>query len=362
MSGRLSGVDAISPAIERTKKQLFAPFRFKHWARLAVVCILSGEVTGGGGGFGGGSNFKLPSHQSHPGSDLLSLIVPSFKLPLDFLAWMLVGVIALVLLVLVMIYISSVFRFILFDAVLANRCDLGEGWRRWQRQGSSYFLWQIGFGLVSLAAFGAVVGVPVFLAWRAKLFSNPDRHFGLLILGGLAVFALFVAVILVSAVGSLFAKDFVVPVMALEDQGVLEGWRRVLPMLGQEKGACAIYVLMKAGLAIGSALIFGIIDFIVILVLLIPLGLAGIAIFLIAKGEGMAWNPLTIGATAVAGAGVLFLLISVIGFISAPAMVFFQAYSMYFFGARYSPLGTALSPSEFPQPPLSSTTAPAPII
>lgn len=52
MSKPLSAVDCVSPAIAQTKKQLFTPFQFKRWWRLAVVCILTGEFAGGGGGGG----------------------------------------------------------------------------------------------------------------------------------------------------------------------------------------------------------------------------------------------------------------------------------------------------------------------
>lgn len=207
-----------------------------------------------------------------------------------------------------------------------------------------------------------MIGGPIFAAWREGVFRNPDKHFAFLILGGLAVFCLFLGVLILSAIGSLFAKDFVVPIMALEDQGVLDGWRRVFPMLGQEKGAYTVYVLMKIVLAIGGALLFGLIDFLVVFAMLIPLGIAGVAIFIMAKGAGMTWNPLTIGAVAVAGTVAVLLIISVIGFISTPAMVFFQAYSMHFFGSRYTRLGEALSVP--PAPPLLSplTTDPAPIV
>jgi hypothetical protein len=361
MPGRLSGLDAISPAIQRTKKQLFVPFRLKHWMRLAVVCLLTGEITGGGGGgLGSGSNFNFPTHPGRGGMEFLPSDLP-FHLSPDILVWALLGMAVLVLLALVMIYISSVYRFILFHAVLYDRCDLGEGWRRWQRQGSSYFLWQIGFGLASLAAIVIVIGAPIFAAWRAGLFSNPDRHFAVLLLGGLGLFGLFAMMIVLIAVASLFAKDFVVPVMAMENQGVLEGWRRVLPMLGQEKGAYAFYVMMKILLAIGSAIVFGLIDFLVILALLIPLGVAGIVLFFVAKGAGMSWNPFTIGAVAVGGAAVLFVLILAIALVSTPAMVFFQAYSMHFFGSRYEPLSNALAPPAPPSGAPPPTPAPAPI-
>ena len=344
MPKRLSGIDAISPAFERTKNQLFAPFRFGHWIRLAIVCILTGEVTGGGGGLGGRSGLNLPTHRTHPGNGFP--LDSAFHPHQEVLLWMALAIVALVLLMLVFVYVSSVFRFVLFDAVLYNRCKLREGWWLWQRQGSSYFLWQIGFGLASLLAMAVVVGVPVLAAWRAGMFQNPDKHLAALILGGIGVFLLFLVVLALSALGTLFAKDFVVPVMAIENLGVLDGWRRALPMLGWEKGAYAFYVVMKIILAIGCALLFGIIDFIVVFAMLIPIGLAGVAAYFFAKGAGMTWNPLTIGAVIVAGAVVVILFLVVIGFISTPAMVFFQAYSMHFFGSRYPPLGVVLTPPE----------------
>jgi hypothetical protein len=363
MGSRLSGIDAMSPAFARTKTQLFAPFRFKHWLRLAVVCVLTGEITGGGGGSGyQGMNFRLPpSGGGRRGADLLALPGWLVKIPSEVFFWGAFAVIAVVLLLLLILYVSSVYRFILFDSVLYNRCGLREGWRNWQQAGSSYFLWQIGYGLASLAAMAAVVGVPVLLAWRAGWFSDPDKHIAALVLGGFAVFMLFAVVLILSAVGSLFTKDFVIPVMALEGRGTIDGWRRFLPLLGREKGGYAFYVLMKIVLAIGSALLFGIIEFMVIFVAVIGIGLAGVAIFLLAKGAGATWNPLTISLTVVAGAAVLLLLLAVTAIISTPAMVFFQAYSIHFFGSRYPALGTIVSPPEVPPPAMPTLPLLAPL-
>ncbi len=359
MAGRLSAADAISPAFSRMTAQLFGPIRFRHWMRMAVVCLLTGETTGGGGGWGG-ANFNFPPpHDSR--RDFVSLAELPFKQFPEFLAWAALGVLALILFVAVMIYISSVFRFILFDAVLNNRCDLGEGWRRWQRQGTSYFLWQIGFGLASVAGIAVVVGGPVFAAWRAGLFRNPGQHIVILIAGGAVLLALFVGVVILVALVSLFAKDFVVPVMALESRGAMDGWRRVLPVMGREKGAFAVYVLMKILLAIGSALLFGIIDFLVILMFIIPVGILGVAIFFLAKGAGLGWNPVTVGFVIVAGGAVLFLLLYLISIVSLPAMVFFQAYSLYFYGARYDLLGLALSPPPPPPAAVPPAMAPEPV-
>jgi len=59
MPDTLSAVDAVSPALDHTRRLLFAPFRFAKWARLAVVTFLSGEMVGGGGG--GGTGFQFPA-------------------------------------------------------------------------------------------------------------------------------------------------------------------------------------------------------------------------------------------------------------------------------------------------------------
>lgn len=360
MSGKLSAVDAISPAFSRMTAQLFGPIRFRHWMRMAVVCLLTGETTGGGGGWGGANNFNFPPpSDSRPG--FVSLADLPFKQFPEFLAWAAVGVMALILFVVVMIYISSVYRFILFDAVLNNRCELGKGWRRWQRQGTSYFLWQIGFGLASVAGIAVVVGGPVFAAWRAGLLRHPDQHLVVLIAGGIVLLALFVGVVILVALVSMFAKDFVVPVMALESRGAMDGWRRVLPVMGREKGAFAFYILMKILLAIGSALLFGILDFFVILMFIIPVGILGVALYFVARGAGLVWNPLTVGLVIVAGGAVLFLLLYLISIVSLPAMVFFEAYSLYFYGSRYDLLGLALSPPPPPAASVPPAMAPVPI-
>lgn len=356
MPALLSGVDAIAPAIEQTKRQLFKPFRFGRWARLAVVSFLTGELTGSGG-WSGATNLNFPSGGGKSGktTDLLAFANPLGERVMEYLPWILTGATLLFVLALLWIYVSSVFRFILLEAVLYDRCKLREGWRRWQTEGGSYFLWTIGFGLASLAGMSALVGGPLLIAWQAGIFRHPDQHLVLLIVGGVILFFLFIALTLAIMLCGFFAKDFVVPVMAMENVGVLEGWRRLFPMMGAEKTAYLVYVVMKIVLALGSAILFGIIDVIVLLILLIPLGILGFIVVLLASAAGLSWNPATIAVAVVVGAGVLLALFFVMAFISAPATVFFQSYTLHFFGSRYPRLGEQL----FPSNPLSSGPPPS---
>jgi hypothetical protein len=65
-------------------------------------------------------------------------------------------------------------------------------------------------------------------------------------------------------------------------------------MLGVDKGPYAGYVLMKIVMALGVAVVVGIIAFIVIVILLIPVGGLGAAVVLAGKAAGLQWNLYTI--------------------------------------------------------------------
>lgn len=355
----ISAVEAMTPAFERTKQQLFQPFQFWRWSRLAVISLLAGELGGGGGGGGGPhGNWNIPAARQGR-HDLVSLAAGPWG---DWHTWLPV-IVALVLFVMILgimfMYISSVFRFILFDSVLRERVRIREGWRRWQECGGRFFLWQIGFSLVMLALLGIVIGLPVLFAWRSGLFHNASEHVGTLVLGGLLLFFLLFFLAIAGAVVGVFAKDFVVPLMALEELSAMEAWRRLLPMLKAEKTPYAGYIGMKILLAIAAGILFGILTLIVMLIVLVPLGIVGVAIVAAAAAMGFTWNPLTIALAVLAGAAALFGLFWIAALVSVPSVVFFQSYTLYFFGARYGRLGTILTPPAPPAPPLAAAPVPA---
>ncbi|HSA91474.1 MAG TPA: hypothetical protein VLE48_00545, partial [Terriglobales bacterium] len=139
-------------------------------------------------------------------------------------------------------------------------------------------------------------------------------------------------------------------VMALDDVGAVEGWRRFLPMLGADKGGYAVYVIMKVILAVGAALVFGIAQLIVTLILLVPIGLVAAAAIFAGKAAGLTWNAGTIALAIVVGMILLVLLIWLWALISVPAVFFFQSWTLRFFGARYARLGARMGPVPPPIP------------
>ena len=355
----ISAIDAISPAFQHAKQQLFQPFRPSQWARLALVGFLAGELSSGGCGTG---NFSLPPNAggrqkfvdllpfgaSMPGlnparyASLIALLIV-----LAFIFWLL------------FLYVSSVMRFILFDSVVTRNCRIRRGWSRRHRHGLRFFLWQLLLALAVLVGMTILIGIPAAIAFAAGWLKQPHEHLVPLVLGGMALFFLVMGFVAVWLVVYVFTKDFVVPQMALENIDALEAWRRLLTMLKSEKGGYAAYVGMKVVMWLGAAVVMGILTFIVILILLIPFGGLGVVAVLAGKTAGLVWNLYTISVAVVAGSIVLALILYAVSLISVPVMVFFPAYSIYFFASRYPALNAFLNPPAN-APPIPTLPPPEP--
>jgi len=340
-----SAIDSISPAFHHTKQQLLQPFRLGQWARLALVGLLAGELNSGGCS----TNFQVPARTG--GSDhLLSLPSLPPMNPALLAALIAVLVIAGLVLMLLLIYLNSVFRFILFDSVVSKYCEIRRYWARRQGPGFRLFLWQLVLFVVMMVCLTILIGIPAALVLAAGWWNQPSQHIIPLILGGMVLFFILLAFIVCWLLVHVFTKDFVVPQMALEDVSALEAWRRLLPMLKAEKGGYAGYVGMKVVMALGAAVAIGIVASIVMLVILIPFaGLGALAVFG-GKAAGLKWTLYTITLAIVVGSILLAIIIYAVSLVSVPAVVFFPAYSIYFFAARYPKLDALLHPAPPPTP------------
>jgi len=347
----ISAIDAIAPAFQHTKEQLLQPFRAAQWAKLALVGFLAGELSSGGCN---GGSFQLPTRPSG-GQRFMEFGLPNVN-PALFAALIALLIVLGIVFWILFLYVSSVMRFILFDSVLAKRCEIRRNWGRRHGAGLRYFVWQLLFLLAMLVGLTVLVGVPAALGLALGWLQAPRQHMIPLILFGMLLFFVVMGFILLSLVVHVLTKDFVVPEMALENISAIEGWRRLLPMLQREKGSYAGYIGMKIVMAIGASVVVGIITFIVLLILLIPVGGFGVIAVMAGKTAGLTWNLYTITLAVVAGCIVLTVLLYVISLISVPAIVFFPAYSIYFFASRYPALEAFLRPP----PPIAAQAPPLP--
>lgn len=360
-----SAVDVIGVTFEHTKQQLLKPFRFGQWARLALLGMATGEMSTGGGC---NSIATLPSHfpNSHSQQSFLAPagLLPHFD-PAVIGSMILVLVVGGIVLALVWIYIASISRFLLFEAVLRKQCELGPAWDRWQGQGLRLFWFQLALAVITLGIAGLML-LPLLIPLIATIKAHGHVGPGLILafLPLLVIFGLFSLFMLLVAV---LTKDFVVPVMALDGVGVLEAWRRVLSMMKVEKGSYAGYIAMKVVLAIGTGVVFSAIIGIVLVILLIPGAVVGAVAVLVGKSVGLQLNVATITLAIVLGAVLFGALLYVVAFVCVPVVVFFPAYAMYFLAERYPQLYARLYPSgggalgaTSPEPP-PLPPSPAPI-
>lgn len=340
----ISAVDSITLALDHTKQQLFRPFRLAQWTKLAFVGLLAGELGSGGCN---PSNFNFQPHHSHarfPGS-----------LPADpalLAALIAAAVIAALATGIILLYVNSVMRFALFDSIVTRECRIRWEWNYRLRHGWRYFVWRLGYILLTLAGVVGLVGLPVAYAFAAGWLKQPREHVPILVIGGVLCFLALLIVFVGTAIVLVLTKDFVVPQMALEDIDATEGWRRLWHMIKVEKEAFAGYIGMKIVLALVAAILIGIATLILGFVLAIPTIAFGVLAFLTGKAEGLTWNANTIALAVVVGCILIGVFLYLVSLIYVPAIVFFPAYSVHFFAARYPRLRTVL----YSGPPASNLT------
>ena len=357
----VSAVDCVQPALQHTREQLFTRFRFGQWSRLALVGILAAELHVGGcnfGNFSGMNRHPRRSDQSFPTfSDL-----PFHWPPLtpgrlsehlgQFLGLIVLAAFVAIVVGFVLLYINSVFRFILFDSVVLRRCSISEGWNKWYRAGGRFFLWQIVYQICASLFLAILIGLPLAAALAAGWATDLREHVGRLILGVLLLGGLFLVFVLTAAVVQVLAKDFLVPIMALEDLDFADGWHRLLALIRPEKGRFAAYLLLKLVLSIAAAIMFWILAIIPALAITVP----AVAAVFAGKAAGLGWSVATISLAIIFGTVLLLLLVYLIALVCVPATVFFPAYALYFLAARYPTLDALLHPA----PPLAPELPPVP--
>ncbi|MCU1306627.1 MAG: hypothetical protein JWN45_1322 [Acidobacteriaceae bacterium] len=354
----LSAVESIRPAVDRTEKFLFEPFRWARWWRLALLGLATGEFASQGGcnfrGIGNLGKITRPeSGSSAPAIPHIPGIGPG-----QLAALITIVVVLVVLLAFVHLYVASVARFMFFDTVATGRSRLREGWSRWHSHGVRYFLFQLAFGGIALAFYLVLVGPPLLLAWRMGIIHHLKEHLGIFLFALLILLPLVFVLLLIFAIIALFAKDFAVPIIALEDITIPNAWRKLWAMVKAAKGDFAIYVLMKIAMAIVVGIVLAIIDVIVFIILAIPFVI--LAVIAVAVSPGTFQSPVMIALLVTLTAVIVLpVVLFVLGVIAAPAVMFYESYALSFFGSRYEPLWNFMHPEPPPGTPASEPPLPS---
>lgn len=342
----VSCVDCVRPALALMRKRLFQPFRFGYWSRIAVIGVFAGELSFNSSGSSRRHTGATPSIPTFPHSAPHGFSPGWIPQHLHIIF----AVIAAVVLVsLLFLYIGSVLRFVLYEAVLRDKARIREGFARWSHPGWDYFLFRLIVGIPFVAIAIYLVGLPLFRVIQAggggpELFSAVAQLVGALMLLGLL--GILLAVVMV------MTKDFVIPQMMFEGVSCTEGWGRLWIWIMAEPGSFIGYILLKIVLAIGAFIAYALVLLVGLLIMIIPVGIAIAAGFVLFKVIGG-------GALAIAAGVLLGLLVGlpailyVVGFLGAPVSVFFPAYAIYYLASRYRPLYDEVYPQPAGGQPLS---------
>jgi hypothetical protein len=335
-----SAAQALSPAIERTKRYLFQPFRWGRFLKLTLVALLT---EGGVSSCNFGS--KIPSGNGGGGQH-----VP-FHMPM--LHWpavpMLIAFAAVVMLIVIPVglflsYLLIRLRFSYFDCVMRQIDRIGPAWSIYHRQALRYLGMMIWVGVAFWMVI-AVIGYWSYVRFR-PLFDSMGPGHPFHISEFLPLIAVAIPMVLLLAFGGsvidAVLSYFVLPRMALEDASIgdalsdvwadilLEPWQYVFFLVLKYLATLAATIVGCIALLIPFAILFGIG---VACVLLLKSASMPLALLL-----GIPAGVLLVGAFVLAGIG-----------LSGMIGTFRRNYALMFYGGRYALLGAILEP-QMPPP------------
>jgi hypothetical protein len=341
----LSALDAISPAISRTKLVLFSPFRFGRTWKLGATAYLS--VAGA---------VFLPVHLLLIG--ILPMVRKQAEMPSA--VPIVIGIaVAITLLYMVVFYLCSRLRFAFFDIVLHHGDFVAPAWRKYGGASLRWTLFKVMLGTLFLGSIAwptVSMGrslMKTFAGFTPQAGQVPSPEFLHAIFGIYAAFFALYLVVGIFYLASSLLADFVVPQLALEDNTLGDAFRRTGRFVRREPGAVALYALMKVALFFVGAMAVGIAFYVALLAVALVAVIVGGLIGLLLHLLHVPTSALIVLAAACGGA--LYLLTFFYGLMVAQGTLFtfLESYLLYFLGGRFRMLGEVLEQSTPPPPPPS---------
>lgn len=265
-------IDSVDDALDATRSFL-SPLDLRAWLKLALIAIFVGV----GGGSGTGLLNLTSTFSSEPGTDTGTGpgsgpgagmgepapgdAVPTESIPTDLgelLAmpelWIILAIAAgLLIVALVFGLLGETLRFVFYEALRTGSVSLIEPAKRRFGQALRLFGFKLGLQVLAVLPIAAVaigawaVGFDVGLSGGALIAAALVAA-----LAGLVLVIAYMAVLRIT-------NEFVVPTMVITDGGVLEGWRRVWPVIRGQLGQFGVYLvahfLLLLAIGIGQSIV-----------------------------------------------------------------------------------------------------------
>jgi|AntRauMinimDraft_4_1070384.scaffolds.fasta_scaffold00654_8 hypothetical protein len=283
-------VDALDEAFAETR-DLLLPFDLGTWLRLAVITA-----------FAGLSAPQTPTVSADAPPEVVFEVSQEFTFAEFVAAFAVIGAVVLAIAA-VVAAVGAVMEFVLVDVTRSRDVRVAGPFRRWLWPGLRLLGFRVGVILVGLLA-TALVLAPI----AAALLLGQMLWLVALVV----VIPLAVLVGAASAIASEFTTAFVVPLMADDGVGVLEGWRRLWPEVRADWKQFGVYVLVKAVLLFGASLALGF----AVAVVAVPFGLGSLFV-----GPVSPLGLVALGASALVG-------LLAVAAVSVPTMTFLRYHSL----------------------------------
>ena len=353
----------IGLSLSRAKKMLFEPFSLRKWLWLTLIAYLAGALGAGwsgtrnvgrvadmgkaaGGGAGaaaaGAMETQAPPAEEKPLTDKLRRTWNRVR-NYTSLHKAVVAVVggATALFILLFMWLGARFRFVWLNAVMKNTAEIAGPFDDFARQGNALF----GFSLVILGAWILLLlggGRWAFLAAKTAgmLEAGHAWSIGETLRLFLPIVAAMGAVGVLTALFSFCVRQFVTPIMALGETGLVAAFWTWFGIAWKRKGAFVLYCVTWLALKIAAIILMVLLGLALVLAFLVcGAVLFGIAYFVLA-----AWLKLKMLFLAVAVVlGIPFVLLMMVTSLAVrlPFAVFFQSFALYFLSSLecgYEPL------------------------
>jgi hypothetical protein len=322
----VSAAGAISSALDDTLRLLFRPFDVWRWVKLSLLCLFLG---------GGTPTAAFQWSLSALPSDFrLTVLVSRARQFVEQHPSLIFLVIVFTLaLGLCLLYLRSVFRFILVDALVKMEVTPRRAWSDLRALGESYFWWLVGT-LAGLATAFSLMVIVAFPGLQAASTSGPGKLFATASLA--LILSLIVLLGLAVALLIMLTDDLVVPLMYADRLPLPSAWRELWQKMRHDPTSFAVYILLRFVLSVGVS--------VAVLLFLVPL-LVGVfsgavivaAVVVLALhlvGLTWAWSLPTISLAFAALLLLCAILVILLSAVGMPGQVFLQDFGLCFIAAR----------------------------
>ena len=310
-----------------TADLLLRPVDAVRWLKLSVLCLFLG-----GGTPSAAFNWSLGSL---PGDIGFREFIGRVRETVMAHVWLIaLATLAAAGLLVGTLYLRSVFRFVLVDAIARRDVHLRSSLRETRKSGRSYFRWLLGIVLgVSLSLLaGGILVYPYLRAAAAEGMRSPS-FWAILV----AILVVDILIGLIVALVVVLTDDFVVPIMYAEGLPLLPAWAKLVPKLRAESASFAVYVLLRFAVAVATSVAALFLLFPLLLGLFSGAIISGALAVLTLHFFGFywSWNPLTVSLTVAAFAMLISLVLAVLSVVAMPAQVLIQDFGLCFIAARF---------------------------